>query len=187
MKYALTQLTERIERHRSQLMGGYREFDLHKLRVAIRQVRSLIALPDAPVARRWKKRWKHLGEATNSTRDLDITLGYLTGRAASGSLATAGDLLTLASASKARANAEALKAVTAPRIDNLLEKWRCSLDTIATSGEDSSQWARWVAFTEQRTQLVLAGLLPSNSDQRDRKSTRLNSSHSSVSRMPSSA
>ena len=50
-----------------------------------------------------------------------------------------------------------------------------------------THWTQFEAWLAEHWPEGLAGLNPPATDQEDRKSTRLNSSHTDISRMPSSA
>ena len=71
MKDTLEKLLQGIEQRRQALLNEDSEYDLHQLRVSVRQLRSLLKFEEHPVAWQLRLEWGYLVSHTNPARDWD--------------------------------------------------------------------------------------------------------------------
>ncbi len=74
MHQLLVKLTVKVTKVSDRLTGAYRPKDLHRLRISIRRIRSLLKQVSDRNARHFRKTWGGFAAVTNQARDWDVFL-----------------------------------------------------------------------------------------------------------------
>lgn len=74
MHQLLVKLTVKVTTVSDRLTGAYRAKDLHRLRISIRRIRSLLKQVNDRNARHFRKTWGGFAAVTNQARDWDVFL-----------------------------------------------------------------------------------------------------------------
>ena len=74
MHQLLVKLTVEVTSVSDRLTGVYRPKDLHRLRIGIRRIRSLLKQVSDRNARHFRKTWGGFAAVTNQARDWDVFL-----------------------------------------------------------------------------------------------------------------
>ena len=76
MATGIKSVTKELKSRRKVLLSHYGEEDLHQLRVNIRKLRALLKHYPDPAAKKFRKQWGRLAQATNAARDWDTLVIY---------------------------------------------------------------------------------------------------------------